>query len=115
MEIWKDIDFIKGYEGLYRVSNMGRIYSKRSRKMLTFNQKGDYTGYIVLTLSNAGIQKSFALHRVIGLAFVSGYSKGKHINHKNSIKTDNRAENLEWVTPSQNVLHYYNQRKQKSL
>lgn len=56
-------------------------------------------------------------HRVIGLLFVEGYREGLEINHKNGIKSDNRACNLEWVTRSQNIVHSYKnpQRKMQSV
>lgn len=100
-EIWKDIE---GYEGIYRVSNLGRIYSYHSNKILKQRVHNDY---LYINLSKESSRKTFRAHRLVAKAFVfnSNPSKNKIINHINCIKTDNRAENLEWCTPKENIQH----------
>ena len=103
-EIWKDV---KGYEGLYQVSNMGRIISLNYRNsgkkyIMTCSETG---GYLSVVLSKGGNSKSKSIHRLVAEAFCEGYKEGKIVNHINEIKTDNRACNLEWITYQENSLH----------
>lgn len=102
-EIWKDID---GYEGLYEISNLGRVKSLprngtiKDAKILKYsvNKYGYYTVY----LNKNGIQKTFTLHRLVAIAFINNHDNKKCIDHINTIKTDNSVENLRWVTVKEN-------------
>ena len=110
METWKDI---QGYEGLYQVSDLGRIRSlgricnskndsKSKKKERILTQEITVFGYCRVRLFDfEGKSKHFATHRLVAKAFI-GEIEGLEINHKNEIKTDNRVENLEIVTPKQN-------------
>ena len=125
METWKNI---KGYEGLYQVSNMGRVKSlertiikKDGRKQTVKERilKGtpDKDGYLKIGLScSTGKQKCFQVHRLVGEAFIQNPDEKPQINHINEIKTDNRACNLEWCTCKQNINHgSRNERVAKAL
>ena len=93
MEEWKDI---KGYEGLYQVSSLGRVKnSKDYIKKTLINYK---TGYCFIKLSNKSKEKSFYLHRLVAQTFIPNPDNLPCVNHKNEDKTDNRVENLEWCT-----------------
>lgn len=100
-EIWKDIP---GYEGLYQASSIGRIRNYRLKVLKPNLVK---SGYYHITLSSSSIPKTYRLHRIIGYAFIPQECGKPQINHINGIKTDNRVENLEWCTHSENQLHSY--------
>ena len=96
--IWKDIP---GYEGLYKVSNTGKIFSVVTNKELSVIQKKD--GYTCISLCDKDHnKKQYRIHQLVAKAFIPNPNNLPMINHKNEIKNDNRVENLEWVTAQQN-------------
>jgi len=105
-EIWKDVE---GYEGLYQISNKGRLKSECRNGTLGGLVKPEKTnrGYIRYTLSKNNSSKRFAAHRLMAFAFLSNPENKPHVNHINGVKHDNTVENLEWCTHSENVKHSY--------
>lgn len=108
-EIWKDI---KGYEGLYQVSNLGRIKSlprdtNNQYKNGLIMKPHNYLGYLKIQLRKNGNYKWFCVHRLVAMAFLKNYNSKLQVNHKNGNKDDNNLENLEMVTASENQLHSY--------
>jgi len=110
MEIWKDI---KGYEGLYQVSNEGRVKALsrvvKSRwgtpkplKEKEIREIVDSLGYSRLSLSKDGNVKTHKIHRLVAEAFLVG--KG-HINHIDGNKQNNHVSNLEFCTQRENNIH----------
>lgn len=95
---------IKGWEDHYMIDTLGRVFSFKTVRFI----KGatGRAGYRQITLSN-GAPKQFKLHRLIAQAFIPNPQNKRFINHINGLKTDNKIENLEWVTNSENVLHSY--------
>ena len=91
---------IKGYEGLYAVTEDGQIYSCK-RKM--FLKQCIVAGYQVVSLSKSGQRKTHYVHRLVADAFLPNPDSLPEINHKNEIKTDNRVDNLEWCTNIYNM------------
>lgn len=112
-EIWKPI---KGFEGLYEVSNLGRIKSCDKewaiyrgvishRKGQIMKDKEVAGGYMQISLSKNGKQSMHLTHRLVASAFVDNIDNKPHVNHKDGNKKNNHADNLEWVTPSENQIH----------
>jgi len=99
MKEWRDIP---GYEGLYKVSNFGEVYSSYKKKLLTPVKN---SGYHSFNLHKNKSGKIIKAHRIVMEAF-----KGKSsltINHINGVKTDNRLENLEYCSHRDNLLHAF--------
>lgn len=96
MEIWRDI---KGYEGLYQVSNYGRVKSlnyNHTKKEGIMKAALDGGGYLHLRLHKNGKRKNFFVHRLVADAFLPNPDNFPIVNHKNEKPSDNRVENLEW-------------------
>lgn len=100
IEIWKDIPNLENYQA----SSYGRIKSKA--KNLVLSERLDRYGYFQIRLSINGNKKLYLIHRLVAFAFIENVNNKPQINHKNRIKTDNRIENLEWVTNEENYQHY---------
>lgn len=102
-EIWKDIP---GYEGRYQVSSLGNIRSFFHNRLLTAKHSG--RGYKAITLSKHGVKKRFYIHRLVALCFLEKPLFDEcEVNHKDLNKTNNRVNNLEWVTRRENFEHAY--------
>ena len=102
MEVWRDI---KGYEGIYMISDQGRVKFDKE-KILKPGRNPD--GYLLVILSKDKIRKTCTIHRLLCLNFLDNPNNQKTINHINGIKDDNRLENLEWCSQSHNVKHAFN-------
>ena len=109
-EIWKDVP---EYEGLYRVSNLGRVKSLWFGKERILKPRDNGWGYMQVGLYKEGYVKKLKVHRLMMLTFVG--SSNLQVNHINGLKTDNRLENLEYCTASQNQIHAYKNGLKKVL
>jgi hypothetical protein len=112
-EIWKDI---KGYEGLYQVSNLGRVKSihfnhskKATEKILKLIKDRD--GYVDAFLYKNGKVKHFRMHRLVAKAFIPNPNNLPQINHIDENVNNNRVDNLEWCTVGYNI--NYGKRNEK--
>ena len=125
MEIWKDVI---GYEDKYQVSNLGRVKSKERffnnngalqkvhEKILTQHKQYDKSDneymFVNFSVKHKTINK--LVHRLVAQAFLENYDEKLQVNHKNGKKYDNKVENLEMVTSSENNLHAYRILKRKT-
>jgi hypothetical protein len=89
--------------GCYFVSDKGRV--RRSSTGIVLAPVRDRLGYVRLTLSHCGKRRSTYVHQLVADAFLSPRPPGMVPNHKNFITNDNRAANLEWLTPADNLRH----------
>ena len=112
-EEWRDI---KGFEGYYQISNMGRVKSLERMKRSGLNG-GCYVtvpekilegvdngyGYLQVSLSKDGKDKNYLVHRLVAQAFISNPNNLPEVNHISEDKSDNKAENLEWCGRAYNI------------
>ena len=94
---------IKGFEGLYSTDESGFIFTHRQNKRMKIFVNN--SGYECLVLNTGKNRKRFLVHRLIALNYIPNLQGLKEVNHRNGIKRDNRVENLEWVSSSQNKQH----------
>ena len=105
-EVWRDI---VGFEGLYKVSNKGVVYSVE-RISPQGNKCGGFTlkpaiasgGYLQVKLYKNGIRKHKYIHRLVAEAFIPNSENLPQINHRDEVKVNNNVENLEWCTREYN-------------
>lgn len=118
-EAWKAV---QGFEGYYEVSNRGRIRGC-TRTIRRYSSDGSYhectwkggirklqphsDGYLRVNLRKEGTERGFYVHRLVAEAFIPNPSGLPEVNHIDSDRSNNRAENLEWVSPSGNRKHGY--------
>lgn len=113
-EIWKNIE---GYEGLYQVSNLGNIKSLKKHRYNGINYyiqnekllklQNDKNGYKVINLYKNKHIKNFKVHRLVAQAFIPNIEKKSEINHIDGNKQNNRIDNLEWCTETENMKHAF--------
>lgn len=117
IELWKDI---KGYEGHYQISNLGRV---KSLARNVYNQDGTFSrvknenikknklskdGYYSVTLSVNGKSSTFLVHRLVAIAFVDNPYNYSEVNHKDLNRGNNKCDNLEWCNHKENVRYSAN-------
>lgn len=96
-EVWKDVI---GYEGLYQVSNLGRVKSLYTGRIL--KQSTNHKGYPKVRFFKENVGVTRVVHRLVASAFIPNPEGKKEVDHINCIRNDNRAENLRWCTAKEN-------------
>lgn len=103
MEIWKDI---KGYEGLYQVSNYGNVRSldyRHTGRTEVLSPGENTCGYLFVNLCKNGKVKKFTLHRLVAEAFLPNWFDDREVNHKDENPKNNNVDNLEWCDRKYNI------------
>lgn len=105
-EVWKSIE---GYEGLYEVSNLGRVKSLQGKKGDNYilSPISNVDGYCVVGLRKKGIYKQFRIHRIVAKHFIPNPENKSTVNHIDGNKQNNCVSNLEWCTMRENIKHAY--------
>ena len=109
-EEWRDV---LGFEELYQVSNLGNVRTVKRGEATVMSQKEHWNGYLSVHLRNKGVERRASVHRLVAEAFIPNPDGLRDVNHKNGIKTDNRVENLEWLSHSDNIKHAYQMKEPK--
>lgn len=113
-EIWKDIE---SYEGLYQVSNLGKVKSleryvnwrntKKLCKSFILKPYDNSFGYLIVKLCKEGKMRNYRVNRLVAKAFIPNPNNRPEVNHLDGCKYNNCVENLEWCFPKENVAHAY--------
>ncbi len=108
---------IPGYEGYYEIDRKGSVRSikrviKTEKGNITINSKNikprnNNNGYLEIRLSKDGKTKTKFIHRLLAMTYINNINNKPEVNHINGTKLDNRLDNLEWVTKSENMQHAY--------
>lgn len=106
-EKWKDVD---GYDGLYKVSTLGRVKGKHRIK----SQQDNGKGYLMVRLNKNGESRWHLVHRLVAKAFIENPQNKPTVNHIDGNRKNNKFNNLEWATYSENNLHSYRSNGRKS-
>lgn len=116
-EIWKPVS-IPPFEGRYEISSLGRVRSTeffftdatgRTQRLSSRIRKlsNNHAGYPICDLQAGGYIKRFFVHRLVAFVFLPKDQVSEQVNHKNGIRDDNRIENLEWISASENCKHAF--------
>ncbi len=103
-EEWRDV---KGYEGLYQVSNLGRARSFHNQYGRVIKPVLTQKGYLQVTLSKNGKSRTRPLHILVAQAFIPNPLNKPQVNHMDGNPLNNRFDNLEWATSKENIQHAY--------
>lgn len=101
-EVWRPV---VGYEGLYEVSNVGRLRNLGRRRVPRIRGHFIEGGYPQVVLYRKGQARTDKVHRIVAAAFIGPRPVAHQVNHIDGVKTNNAATNLEYVTPLQNIRH----------
>lgn len=111
VEIWKAV---KGYEGVYEVSNLGRVRTFQPKENnIILKPYVMPNGYEQVCLYSKKTRIKCYIHRLVAIAFIDNPHNLPQVNHKDENKQNNHVENLEWVTAKQNLEHGTRKEKQK--
>ena len=102
-EEWRDV---LGFEELYQVSDLGKVRTIKKGEA-EMSQQENRNGYLTVHLRNKGVERRAMVHRLVAEAFIPNPDELRDVNHKNGNKADNRVENLEWVSHSDNMTHSF--------
>ena len=102
IELWLPIT---GYDGQYEISNFGNVRSKKSGHFKNKSKRILNKQYYATTLHINGFRKTFKIHRLVAMAFIPNPKNKPQVNHIDGNKLNNHANNLEWCTAKENMIH----------
>lgn len=106
IEIWKDIEIwedIEGYEGIYQISNQGRVRSLKYGKVKVLRPRKNNDGYLQVNLYKNGEVKNYRINRLVATAFLPNPQNLPEVNHIDEDKENNCVGNLEWCDRRYNI------------
>lgn len=108
-ELWKDIE---GYEGIYQVSNLGRVKGIKRYDSIghlisdrVLKARVNNRGYLLVDLYKNGIRHTKLIHRLVAQTYIPNPENKPRVNHIDEVTTSNQVSNLEWTTPIENINH----------
>lgn len=96
---------VVGYEDIFQISNTGKVFSKRTNKILKHHVAK--SGYCTLATKVNGLNVAFRIHRLVATAFLANPENKPEVNHLDGNKANNIVSNLEWVTSKENIRHAF--------
>lgn len=102
---------IKGYEGKYEISTIGRVRSWRGKESIILRQQHHYKGYRFVFLYKDNVALKKYVHRLVAIAFIPNPDMKPFVNHKDMNKENNILDNLEWMNESENTKHYWDNKE----
>lgn len=109
-EIWKDIIEASNYA----VSNLGQVKNTKTNRLLNPKESGNGYKQVSLKMNDTGKFRKEYVHRLVAKYFIDNSEHKKEVNHKDGNRCNNNADNLEWVTSSENQKHKYGVLKSKT-
>ena len=103
-EVWRDI---RGFEGLYKVSNLGGVLSCRNKQKKIISPISIHSGYLIVSLSKCGKRKTFCISHLVWDAFIGKSREDLQVDHIDGSKTNNQVTNLQLLTRRENIAKGY--------
>jgi len=105
LECFREWRNVVGYEGLYKVSNYGEVFSEKRTNKGGLMSTNSLNAYPAVVLYKKNVSRPFAVHRLVAQAFIPNPNNKSAVNHIDGNKQNNWVKNLEWVTPKENGEH----------
>lgn len=115
LEKWHDITEYRGYKfnGKYEVSNWGNVRNKETKQPISTFESRKNHGYLKTRITDVNqVRRTMYIHQLVAFFFVEGFDQNKEVNHKDGNIRNNSFSNLEWVSHTENMKHFYSNCKE---